>query len=233
MFRGLLPDLSPHAYAAAAVLLGEDAKLEIAGHGQAKVWLVAAGTTHTAKVFGGRCSVLLFDVDTSIARTLVSHLPAQRPLAVPDARAGECFDALLDFQQNPDFPTLQGVLHDTIEPAAGTLDPRVAEVCARLRETAQPWPSVGRLAAGVGLSEPRLQHLFKAQTCIRLGQFKTALQMRGVARVMAAGSTLTAAAHTAGFADSAHFSRRFREMFGLKPSVIFRQLGATAIHTDP
>ena len=32
-----------------------------------------------------------------------------------------------------------------------------------------------------------------------------------------AGSNLTEAAHAGGFADSAHFSRTFRKMFGIAP----------------
>ncbi len=38
-----------------------------------------------------------------------------------------------------------------------------------------------------------------------------------------AGNTLTAAAYEGGFADSAHFSRTFRRMFGLAPSEILRK----------
>ncbi|RIH93508.1 AraC family transcriptional regulator [Meiothermus granaticius] len=35
------------------------------------------------------------------------------------------------------------------------------------------------------------------------------------------GVSLTEAAHTAGFADSAHLSRVYRATFGLKPSPVF------------
>jgi AraC family transcriptional regulator len=35
-----------------------------------------------------------------------------------------------------------------------------------------------------------------------------------------AGETLTEAAHTGGFADSAHFSRTFRRMFGIAPASV-------------
>lgn len=35
---------------------------------------------------------------------------------------------------------------------------------------------------------------------------------------MGSGSSLTEAAHAAGFADSAHFSRTFRRMFGVAPA---------------
>jgi len=38
----------------------------------------------------------------------------------------------------------------------------------------------------------------------------------------ARGVSLTEAAHGAGFADSAHMARTFREAFGLKPSEVFK-----------
>jgi len=38
------------------------------------------------------------------------------------------------------------------------------------------------------------------------------------------GASLTEAAHAAGFFDSAHFSRTFRQTFGFAPSTV---LGAT------
>lgn len=37
------------------------------------------------------------------------------------------------------------------------------------------------------------------------------------------GSSLTEAAHVAGFADSAHLSRTFRSMFGIAPSFMFER----------
>ena len=37
------------------------------------------------------------------------------------------------------------------------------------------------------------------------------------------GSSLTEAAHEAGFADSAHLSRTFRATFGIAPSFLFER----------
>ncbi|BBY31562.1 hypothetical protein GCM10023114_33850 [Mycolicibacterium sediminis] len=39
-----------------------------------------------------------------------------------------------------------------------------------------------------------------------------------------AGDDLTTAAHTAGFADSAHLSRTCRDTFGLPPSLLSKHL---------
>lgn len=71
-------------------------------------------------------------------------------------------------------------------------------------------------AAGVAcLSESRFSHLFVREVGL---PFRTFLLWRRLMRAvegMAAGRSLTAAAHEAGFSDSAHFSRAFRRMFGL------------------
>ena len=43
-------------------------------------------------------------------------------------------------------------------------------------------------------------------------------RLRAAIREVAQGSNLTAAAHAAGFADQAHFTREFRRTFGAPPS---------------
>ncbi len=43
-------------------------------------------------------------------------------------------------------------------------------------------------------------------------------RLRAAIREVVGGSSLTAAAHAAGFADQAHFTRSFRRTFGAPPS---------------
>ncbi|MGV7852710.1 helix-turn-helix domain-containing protein, partial [Mycobacterium kansasii] len=60
------------------------------------------------------------------------------------------------------------------------------------------------LAARVGSSAGRLTHLFTAQTGLPMRRYVLWLRLITALRAVAAGNDLTAAAHSAGFADSAH-----------------------------
>jgi AraC family transcriptional regulator len=75
--------------------------------------------------------------------------------------------------------------------------------------------SLADAAAHVGLSTGRARHLFVAETGL---PFRTYLLWRRLMRateLFSAGSSLTDAAHGAGFSDSSHLSRTFRRMFGI------------------
>ena len=75
--------------------------------------------------------------------------------------------------------------------------------------------SLADAAAHVGLSTGRARHLFVEETGL---PFKTYLLWRRLMRateLFSAGSSLTDAAHGAGFSDSSHLSRTFRRMFGI------------------
>ncbi|MFN7778796.1 MAG: helix-turn-helix transcriptional regulator [Betaproteobacteria bacterium] len=110
-------------------------------------------------------------------------------------------------------PRLQGLLR-LAEPSA---DPRVQAACQRLLAAGGTTVPVNRLAAAVGLSPSRLQHLFRQHTGVSVRRYRLWLRMRTALAAAVAGHTLTDAALAAGFAGSAHFSAAFREMFGMAP----------------
>jgi AraC-like DNA-binding protein len=80
------------------------------------------------------------------------------------------------------------------------------------------------LAGWISLSEEsRARHLFKEQAGVSFKRYLKWLKtMEAVKYTCTANSNLTEAAHMAGFSDSAHLSRTFKEMFGLSPSSIFK-----------
>ena len=72
------------------------------------------------------------------------------------------------------------------------------------------------------LSPSRYAHLFTTEVGL---PFRRYLLWRKLNRSMQAfgrGATLTDAAFEAGFADSAHLTRTFHQMFGIPPSVMMR-----------
>ncbi|MDE3820112.1 helix-turn-helix domain-containing protein [Sinorhizobium meliloti] len=95
------------------------------------------------------------------------------------------------------------------------LDPRIERVLDRLSERSERGITATEAAGIACLSESRFSHLFVEQVGL---PFRTFLLWRRLMRAveqLAGGKRLTEAAHHAGFADSAHFSRTFQRMFGL------------------
>ncbi|MGK5552467.1 helix-turn-helix domain-containing protein [Actinomadura kijaniata] len=77
---------------------------------------------------------------------------------------------------------------------------------------------LGTVARAVNLSEGRLAHLFTAELGLPFRPYVRWLRLQRVIELVAAGASLTDAAHGAGFADGAHLSRAARKMFGVAPS---------------
>jgi AraC-like DNA-binding protein len=77
---------------------------------------------------------------------------------------------------------------------------------------------VATLADEVGLSVSRLTHIFTDEIGVPLRSYARWMRLVNAVEFLANGQSVTAAAHAAGFADAAHFTRTFRSMFGLSPS---------------
>jgi len=75
--------------------------------------------------------------------------------------------------------------------------------------------SLADAAAHVGLSRGRARHLFVESTGLPFRTYLLWLRLMQAVELFSAGSSLTDAAHGAGFSDSSHFSRSFRRMFGI------------------
>lgn len=74
--------------------------------------------------------------------------------------------------------------------------------------------SIPHLAEVVFLSESRLQHLFKEQVGVPVTSYIQWFKVLRAAKYILSGKSITEAAHRGAFADSAHFSRAFKGMFG-------------------
>ena len=97
-------------------------------------------------------------------------------------------------------------------------DPAVLTAASLLEEgLAAPLP-VPDLARRVGLPQRELSARFRGETGLTIRRYVLWLRLKAAVASLAERRTLTEAAHAAGFADAAHLSRTFVEMFGVPPS---------------
>lgn len=91
------------------------------------------------------------------------------------------------------------------------------------------------LARRLGAERTAALRRFKAATGLTFRAFKRWSGLQHAARQIAAGVLVRTAAMDAGFADTAHLSRSFRDLFGLSPSAAIAGLGqgASAPLPDP
>lgn len=75
-------------------------------------------------------------------------------------------------------------------------------------------------AACANLSPSRARHRFANDTGLPFKTFVLWQRLERAVELYAKGHSLTAAAHEAGFADSAHLSRTFRKTFGIPASML-------------
>ena len=98
------------------------------------------------------------------------------------------------------------------------IDDRVLGAIAYLRQNLHRVVSLEEVAAAVSLSPSRFRHLFVEETGMKLRPYQLWLRFMRAWEGIAAGKSLTAAAHYAGFADSPHLTRTCRRMFGIAPT---------------
>lgn len=105
---------------------------------------------------------------------------------------------------------------------SAAFDTRVSQSIEQMRNETENQISVGEIAAGVALSESRFSHLFTAQVGVPVRRYLLWLRLRNALHLLANGVSLTDSAHEAGFADSAHLTRTFRQMLGIAPSSLIK-----------
>jgi AraC-like DNA-binding protein len=113
---------------------------------------------------------------------------------------------------------------------AASSDARIVEALMYLRATPDKYDSIDQLAERVHLSPSRFAHLFKEQVGVPVRRYVLWQKMRRALDLAMAGDSLTTAALSAGFADSAHLSRTVRAIMGVAPEFLFRHRDRLVVH---
>lgn len=101
-------------------------------------------------------------------------------------------------------------------------DLRINKVISFIETIDEKKVTIKKLASYIHLSESRMQHLFKEQVGISIKKYLQWKRMIDAINVVITGKDFTFSSYEAGFSDSAHMSRTFKEMFGMNLSDIFK-----------
>tara|TARA_R110000868_G_scaffold56546_3_gene174945 strand:- start:13847 stop:14710 length:864 start_codon:yes stop_codon:yes gene_type:complete len=233
---GVAADLTPHTHHAIQITFQLEGSFELGVMDDrltGPVVAVASDASHTFKADGGGAVAFLFiEPESPAGRALAVEWFAHRTST--NITAGplvSCLDDLRVCLHNG--ASAEGIVEIGRKiigflPAAElpTLpDPRVLAIIEYARKNLENTVTLPGAAAHVNLSPSRARHLFAAQTGL---PFKTYILWRRLelaVALYAGGSSITEAAHNAGFSDSAHFSRTFRRTFGLPAAALRLQHG--------
>ncbi len=153
---------------------------------------------------------------TGCAITVPSNIPHKMaPMAEPvDLLYVE--PALLDGPPTADWRLDQwfNFLH-AATPA--NIDSRITRALRAVYDSLDGKITQQDIARQAGLSTSRFAEIFRQATGLPLRRYVLWRRINVAVMAIGGGDTATAAAHRAGFADSAHFSRTIRETFGVSP----------------
>lgn len=228
LYLGPGPDNDLHQHHAAQLCVSMDGPLRYR-EASASPWLthraILIPPDHPHQIDAGDAQILaLFLEPESDDYPVTDTTDAVQPLDLSDERV-EALRSLVGYGVDADLAwetCLSALKLSTDKRCLSTgRDPRVQSVVELIRSQPGRSFSARELAQTIHLSPSRLSHLFKNQVGIPIRRFIVWSRLRTVVNHALQGASLTEAAHAAGFADAAHMSNAFRQMFGFAPSALF------------
>ena len=222
LFAGPLHHNDSHAHSAAVHLAGlyGTFRLRIAGGGwlSCRSAVIRAGTPYEFDVGGDPLGVFYLEPNVAGADALAPLVTGAREYGGALVGGADASWLRAAYEQRSDIgASVSDVLDFGKRKARNRIDVRIARaVSAMARSTVAA--SVTIAAHAAGLSASRFQHLFTREVGVPFRRYRVWHRLRAAIREASQGSNLTTAAHAAGFADQAHFTREFRRTFGAPPS---------------
>jgi AraC-like DNA-binding protein len=226
LFSGRAGDNQPHRHPALQLVLGDGQPVcaEVAGRRiQSPGLLIGSNVPHA--LHPGPVWLMYVERESIAGRRLATACGSEHLLG-----SDEC-EALRDhWVASPsDAERIAGLVDRLVGLAAAPATisqaaTRVLRIIAALAQRPPESWSLAGMAAESALSPSRFAHVFRAETGMPVRPYLRWLRLAIALRVAGQGGSLTEAAHRAGFADSAHFSRTMRRHFGVSPGSILASL---------
>jgi AraC-like DNA-binding protein len=216
LYVGSLVASAHHAHHAAQLVIAPQG-LDLEDGANGRVRAAAAVIPPRMRHGHGACAhaaVLFVDGDDLASRALARD-------AEPRCETWSRDTLAVSVPRNP-TPEMARALMDTILSAVDLhrpprpRHPASRRMCAYLDDSDDV--SLAHLAREAGLSPRQMRHAFARDVGLPMRAYLRWKRLRRAIAAVEAGASLSAAAVSAGFADSAHLSRVFREQFGMTPT---------------
>jgi AraC-like DNA-binding protein len=235
LFLGNIQDNSEHKHHAVQIIVGLDGPIMLTFDNSPQSChsvMIASDTLHQ---FGGNQGTqlhLLIDNESILARKLTEKYFHQENVYIFDESHAQQLRKRFIFSEESGMSCseahlfVNGLLETIIDRHSieikKTYDPRIQQALVILQQSLVEKIVAKEIARQVCLSESRFIHLFSEEIGIPLRKFMLWLRLNRAIQEISSGKSLTDAAYSSGFSDSAHLSRTFRSMFGLTLSKIFK-----------
>lgn len=229
---GVPVNAAPHIHHALQFSIGLEESFQLHnGQNQEnmRAALIGANVRHHFDNSSGFLVNLYLDAESRPAREIAETMKIRQHLKIelsdiepflPELRNGwentfSCREA---------FELIENMLHNLFQTTktAINFDPRIERALEILKTAPDNLISAEEVAEAINLSSSRFAHLFRAEVGLPVRRYLLWRRLRNAVQMLADGESLTTVAHAAGFADSAHLTRTFRQMFGIAPSEIFQ-----------
>lgn len=223
LYQGELPATGWHRHAAPVLLIGLSGRFAIHLAGRSEHChsaLIDAGIEHVFDPCGERVALMYLEPDSMEARCLRTIFRQEGPVIFdPALRPG----SRSTFERHLAAFEMQSLLRFSYSEAA-PLDERVVRSLQPLRMGRDTPLGREGAAASVRLSASRFNHLFREEMGVSFRSYRIWTQVRTAMMGLHPNGRLTDAALHGAFSDSSHFSRIFRQTFGMTPSTVLKPL---------
>ncbi|OUR76684.1 hypothetical protein A9Q83_14045 [Alphaproteobacteria bacterium 46_93_T64] len=223
LFIGAVTDNGLHRHYALQLTLSTDNKFTITTETkdlQTRLYLSDIEELHSLDSEQSTVAVLLVEPDSAYGSTLKQKITIDFSEKIQD----KCIS--LPFPHNEieaaDYVTQIGAFLGIENTRNNGQSDRITKVIDFLANNNGDSFSAKAMAELANLSESRFLHLFTEQMGLPFRRYIKWKRLLDAVNAASKGNSLTEAAHLAGFSDSAHLSRVFREMIGFTPSKILQ-----------
>ena len=225
--HGVVP---PHSHHAVQISIGMTGHVRFSEEGgewvEGDAAVIMPNAAHSFDPLGNTVAMIFVDPETLEGRWL-RHSMRGTINPVDSQRSDEVRTSLLAFRdRRPSLDEAARLITGAVRalcegpPPVRRMDERIARALAWIRANDARGLSLEAVAREAFLSPSRFAHLFTEEVGLPFRRYLLWRKLTRAIGEVGRGNTMSAAAHAAGFSDSAHLTRTFYQMFGIPPTIM-------------